>query len=185
MDDATTKDGSGNVLIIESPQGERHEHARKFMFKACNNEAEYKALIAGMELCCTIGADSVRAFSDSQLVVSQLTGEYEMKDNTMTAYVWRVREATRLLKHFSITHILQSENRQADALSKLASSFEYGKPKQIQWETLTKRSIDPHEILWVDRSSTCINPIRAHLADITLPLNTKEADRVKRWQIGS
>jgi len=39
------------------------------MFKASNNEAEYEALIARIELCYTTGADSVQAFSDSQLVI--------------------------------------------------------------------------------------------------------------------
>jgi len=53
------------------------------MFNASNNEVEYEALIAGVELFYTPGVDSVRAFSDSQLVVSQLNGEYEKKDDTM------------------------------------------------------------------------------------------------------
>ena len=70
MDSSSTKDGSGVGLIIESPQGERHKHALKLMFKVSNNEAEYEALIAGVELCYTAGADLVRAFLDSQLVVS-------------------------------------------------------------------------------------------------------------------
>jgi len=77
----------------------------KFLFKASNNEAEYKALIVGIELCYTTGANSLCAFSDSQLVVSQLNGTYEVKDDTMAAYVRRVRETTKLLKHFVITHI--------------------------------------------------------------------------------
>ena len=43
-----------------------------------------------------------------------------------------------------------------------------------------ERSIDPHEVLWLDRSSTGMDPIRAYLADGTLPKDSKEADRVKR-----
>ena len=101
-----------------------------------------------------MGVDSIHAFSNSQLVVSQGNGTYEAKDDTMAAYLWRVWEASKLLKHFAIAHIPHSENRQADALSKLTSSFEDGKPKNIQWETLTERSIDLHEVLWLDRSST-------------------------------
>ena len=72
----------------------------------------------------------------------------------MAAYVRWAREATRLLKHFAIAHIPRSENRQADALSKLTSSSEDGEPKNIQWETLIARSIKLHEVLWLDRSST-------------------------------
>ena len=58
MDDSCTKGESGGDLIIESPRGERYEHAMKFMFKASNNEAEHYALIARVELCYTTGADS-------------------------------------------------------------------------------------------------------------------------------
>jgi len=74
------------------------------MFKASNNETEYEALIAGIELCYTAGADSAQAFSDSQLVISQLNGADEAKDNTMAAYVRWLREVTKLLKHFIVMH---------------------------------------------------------------------------------
>jgi len=113
------------------------------MFRVSNNEAEYEALIAGVESCYTAGANMVLAFLDCQLVVSQLNGGYEVKDDTMAANIRRVREATKLLKHFSITHISRSENRQADALLKLACSSEDRKLKHIQWGTLMKRSINP------------------------------------------
>ena len=67
IDGLSIKDGSGVGLIIESPAGVQNEHALKFIFNASNNEAEYKALIAGIELCYTAGVDSIQAFSDSQL----------------------------------------------------------------------------------------------------------------------
>ena len=87
VDGSSTKDRSGAGLIIKSPSDQRYEHALKFMFKASNNEAEYKTLITGIELCFTADADSVQAFSNSQLMVSQLNGEYKTKDDTMVAYV--------------------------------------------------------------------------------------------------
>jgi len=65
VDSSSTKDGSGAGLIIESPTGARYEHALKFMFKASNSEAEYEALITGIELCYTVRANSVKAFSNS------------------------------------------------------------------------------------------------------------------------
>ena len=91
-----------------------------------------------------------------------------------------MREATKLLKHFLITHIPRCENRQADELLKLVSFFEDEKLKHIQWETLMEKSIDPYEVLLLDRSSTWIDLICACLADGTLPTYSKEADRVKR-----
>ena len=108
MDGSSTKDGRGAGVIIENPRGKRYKYALKFILKAPHNEVEYKAQIAKIELCYTTGADLVQAFSDSQLIVSQLNGEHEMKDDTMAAYVLWAREATRLLKHFSITYISRS-----------------------------------------------------------------------------
>jgi len=70
VDGSSTKAGNGVRLIIESHQGERHEYALKLIRKASNNKAEYEALIAGVELCHTSGADSIRVFSDSQIIVS-------------------------------------------------------------------------------------------------------------------
>jgi len=75
------------------------------MFKATHNEAEYEALIAEIELCYTAGIDSIKVYSNSQLVVSQLNGKHEIKDDKMAAYVCRVREATSRLKNFSIAQI--------------------------------------------------------------------------------
>jgi len=70
VDGSATSGGSGAVVIVVSPTGRVHEQALKFLFKASNNEAEYKTLLAGMNLCYTNGAEHLCAFSDSQLMVS-------------------------------------------------------------------------------------------------------------------
>ena len=98
----------------------------------------------------------------------------------MAAYVRRVHEATKLLRHFTMMHIPRSENQQADALSKLASSSDDGRPKNIQWKTLTERSIELNEVVWLDRSPTWMEPIRAYLADGTLPTDAREGEKIKR-----
>ena len=67
-------------MILEGPNGLLIEQALKFAFKASNNQAEYKALIAGMLLAKEMGARSLLAKSDSQLVTGQVIGEYQAKD---------------------------------------------------------------------------------------------------------
>jgi len=67
-------------VILEGPNGLLIEQALKFAFKASNNQAEYKALIAGMLLAKEMGARSLLAKSDSQLVTGQVIGEYQAKD---------------------------------------------------------------------------------------------------------
>jgi len=74
VDGSTTSGGSGAGVIVVSPIGRVHKQALKFLFKASNNEAEYEALLARIDLCCTLGAEHLCAFSDSQLIVSQVKG---------------------------------------------------------------------------------------------------------------
>lgn len=175
MDNSSTKEGSGTGLIIEIPPGQRHEHTLKFMFRASTNEVDYEVLIASLELCHSSGAEAIRAYLDSQLVLSQLNREYKVKDNTMVAYVRHVQEATARLSYSKIIHILRSKNHKVDAQSKLASSSSDGKSESIQWETLLKRSTESREIMWLDRNATSMEPITAYLSIGMLPLDAKEA----------
>ena len=69
------------------------EYALRFEFAASNNEAEYEALIAGLNLAQKVGAKHVVICSDSQLVVNQVTSEYEARELTMIAYLAKVKEA--------------------------------------------------------------------------------------------
>ena len=59
----------GIGLQLTSPTGEMIEQAVRLGFNAMNNELEYKAMIAGLELALAMGADSLSVQSDSQLVV--------------------------------------------------------------------------------------------------------------------
>ena len=56
-------------------------------FPATNNEAEYKALLEGMTMVQRMGGKSIKLFSDSRLVVGQVRGEFEAKDERMQGYL--------------------------------------------------------------------------------------------------
>jgi len=56
IDGSTINAGSGVGLIVVSSEGHSYKHALKFTFKTSNNEAEYEALLTGMELCNALGA---------------------------------------------------------------------------------------------------------------------------------
>lgn len=91
-----------------------------------------------------------------------------------------VREATSWLEYSSIIHIPWLENCQADGLSELASSSADNKSKTIQWDTLTERSIEPREIMWLDQSLTWMQAFVTYLTYGTLPSDTKEVERTKK-----
>ena len=77
VDGSSNEYGSGVGLILVSPEGHRMYCALKFEFKASNNEAEYKALIAGLNLTKKMKVESLEVYSDSQLIVCQVTDEYQ------------------------------------------------------------------------------------------------------------
>ena len=63
-------------MILASPKGHRMHCALRFGFKASNNEAEYEALIAGLNLAKETKVESLEIYSDSQLIICQINDEY-------------------------------------------------------------------------------------------------------------
>ena len=73
------------------------EYALRFGFQASNNEAEYEAVIAELNLAHFMEADQLEVSSDSQLVVKQIEDSYEARGEKLILYLKKVRE---LLKKF-------------------------------------------------------------------------------------
>ena len=63
------------------------EKSLRLDFPAINNEAEYETLLEGMAMVQRMGGKSIRLFSDSRLVVGQVRGEFEAKDERMQGYL--------------------------------------------------------------------------------------------------
>ncbi|XP_068503913.1 uncharacterized protein [Phaseolus vulgaris] len=122
VDGSSNQQGSGVGVILEGPDGLLIEQALRFAFKANNNQAEYEALIAGMLLAKEMGAKELLAKSDSLLVASQVTGEYQAKDPQMAAYLEYVQVLKESFEVFEIVHVPKEQNARVDLLAKLASS---------------------------------------------------------------
>ena len=87
LDGSSNEGGSGAGLFLVSPEGYQMHYALRFGFKASNNEAEYEVLIAGLKLAREIKVESLEIYSDSQLVVCQVTDEYQARGEKMVAYL--------------------------------------------------------------------------------------------------
>ena len=72
VDGTSNAQGSGAGLILTSPEGIDIEYALRFGFHTSNNEAEYEAIIAGLNLAHSLEVDQLEVYSDSQLVVRQI-----------------------------------------------------------------------------------------------------------------
>ncbi|KAM2087214.1 hypothetical protein ACFX1R_024666 [Malus domestica] len=111
------------------------EYAIRFKFKTSNNEAKYEALLVGLRLAKHLGVKRIDIFSDSQLVVNQVTNNFDAKDSSMVAHL---AQTQLLLKHFhyQITQIPQAANSHPDALARLASAVEDKIGRKLQVELL-------------------------------------------------
>ena len=77
-------------LILTFPNGINVEYAPRFGFPASNNEAEYEAVIARLNLAHSMKVDQSKICSDSQLVVKQIEDSYEAKGEKMILYLKKV-----------------------------------------------------------------------------------------------
>ncbi|KAL0434319.1 UNVERIFIED_CONTAM: Ribonuclease HI [Sesamum latifolium] len=123
-DGSSMTQGSGAGIVVTPPQGEDLEFTIKFDFKASNNEAEYEALVISMRIAHEAGARHLLAYSDSQLIVKQVEGAYEAKEESMIYYLQQIKELKTSFDHFQIIQIPREENIKADCLSKLSSTLE-------------------------------------------------------------
>lgn len=85
-----------------------------------NNQAEYEALLLGLELVRRLGFKEVSIRSDSQLLVRQLEGRYKVRDPKLKPLFQRAASALKALSGHDIVHIRRELNREADALANKA-----------------------------------------------------------------
>ena len=87
LDGSCTQNVAGAEIIIIDPKGTHHCYSFLLDYQeTTNNRAEYEALIIGLEILIKLGATEVEVFSDSELVINQLEGEYKCKHITMASY---------------------------------------------------------------------------------------------------
>nr|GEZ07396.1 reverse transcriptase domain-containing protein [Tanacetum cinerariifolium] len=142
-------DGFGAGLILTNLKRVEFTYALRFRFDTTNNEAEYEALIVGLRIAEQMGIDNLYANVDSRLVANKVNGTYVSKEVEMIRYLEKVRTLTNSFKVFSIRQIPRSENKKADALSKIASTSFAHLSKQVLVEELKEKSISEVEILAV------------------------------------
>ncbi|RVX15817.1 Transposon Ty3-G Gag-Pol polyprotein [Vitis vinifera] len=123
VDGASRSSGSGVGLLLQSPTGEHLEQAIRLGFSASNNEAEYEAILSGLDLALALSVSKLRIYSDSQLVVRHVQKEYEAKDSRMARYLAKVRSTLQQFTEWTIEKIKRADNGRADALAGIAASL--------------------------------------------------------------
>ena len=105
VDEASNQKGSGMGLVLISPKKVIIEKSLRLGFLATNNEAEYEVLMMGIVMVQRMGGKSIKIFSDLRLVVDQVKGEFEAKDERMQGYLSQVKCLQSKFDSFDLLHI--------------------------------------------------------------------------------
>jgi probable phosphoglycerate mutase len=103
----------------------------EFLGTQTNNFAEYSALIAAVQFAAARQCVSLRIYSDSELVVRQIRGEYKVRNENIRPLYERAMRWICVIPHFSIEHVRREQNADADSLANLAMD---GRSNAITWE---------------------------------------------------
>jgi ribonuclease HI len=100
-------------VVIDTPDGRHLESFGKYIGKTTNNQAEYRAVIAGLKAAIKYHPRRLRFFLDSELVVKQLNGVYRMKNAALLPLFQEVQALSGAYET-SFQHVLRAKNHLAD-----------------------------------------------------------------------
>ena len=166
VDGVANQRESGMGLVLVSLKKVTIERSLRLSFLATNNEAEYEALLMGMVMVQKIGGKMMEVFSDSKLVVSQVRGELEARDQRMQEYLSQVRRIKTKFEFFDLSYIPRNGNTHADFLATLATSSAQDFPQVILVEdlcTLAPSQRDMPQIHQIRLGSGWLDPISLFL----------------------
>ena len=110
---------SGIGIVVEDPAGGR-TRIGKWIGWQDNNVAEYVALLEALQCALTRKARALRVYSDSDVVVRQMSGEYACRSSKLYSLNWVCRKLARGLE-FAILRIPRENNREANLLANNAA----------------------------------------------------------------
>lgn len=111
---------AGAGVLIKNQKGDVLLKKSQFLGRATNNEAEYQALILGLESARKFEPEVLVCLSDSQLIVSQLNGRYRVKKPHLGLLFAKVRQVERHYPKAIYKLISRDKNVAADALANAA-----------------------------------------------------------------
>ncbi|XP_059635709.1 uncharacterized protein LOC132277883 [Cornus florida] len=146
FDRSSTADGAGAGIVIISPAGRKASFSFFLDFKCSNNQAEYEALIIGLEILIEMAVRDVKILRDSNLVLSQISEDF----NCLS---WQLRPfhslATSLINQFDNVQLKfwpRGQNKEANSMAQVASRIRVPAGIEDQLIKITRRSLPSAEL---------------------------------------
>lgn len=126
---------AGFGVLIETNRD--REEVMGYLGSTTNNVAEYAALIAVLTLAADRGVQKLVVYSDSQLLVRQITGAYRVKAPHLKPIFLQALKLRQTIPQFTIEHVARQENREADRLANQAIDLKASVPAWLELEIPT------------------------------------------------
>lgn len=107
---------AGIGIVICDVEGKIIKKIAKYIGQATNNQAEYQALIFGLETVKKMKATEVDCYLDSELIVRQLNREYKIKNQELGSFFIKIWNLSQSFKKVNYYYIPREKNREADRL---------------------------------------------------------------------
>jgi ribonuclease HI len=111
---------SGYGVVIEDEMGRPVVELSNYLGKQTNNFAEYSGLLAALNYATKHGFTALKVFSDSELMVKQIKGEYKVNNPALKELHGKASRMIEELEAFEINHVAREQNREADWLANRA-----------------------------------------------------------------
>jgi ribonuclease HI len=140
-------DGSKRVQGAGAGVGDKLKYVLRISFpQASNNEAEYEALLHGMKMAKACGANRLKIFGDSNLVVQQVMNRCDAISDNMTTYINLYYYLEGTFNGCEVSHVSGASNEKADNLANIGSQC-LPIPQGVFWEEIIERSIKNNKTL--------------------------------------
>lgn len=123
FDGSSTEASAGAGIVITSSKGVKTAISFNLAFPCTNNQAEYEALVIGLEVLKDLGARDVLLTEDSQLVLKQLSGKFKCTSISLAPYYTAASQILDDFDEVSFVHVPRLENWEADELAQIASGL--------------------------------------------------------------
>ena len=111
---------AGYGVAIQDGAGRPVAELSEYLGKQTNNFAEYSGLLGALTYALKHGYKALKVFSDSELMVKQIRGQYKVKNPALQELHGKATKMIRELDAFEIRHVLREKNRDADRLANQA-----------------------------------------------------------------
>jgi len=133
---------AGFGVVLTDRAGQTVAELSEYLGKQTNNFAEYSGLLAALDYALQHGFTALKVFSDSELMVKQIKGQYKVNHPSLKELHGKARGMIDRLDSFAITHVLREKNRDADRLANQAMDRGTGRTSDVVGQPGSAREVN-------------------------------------------